>query len=64
MTVEAEKEARKEAVVTLMAVLVHQQPYQVLVAWTKTEEVPVEHQELQDPPREAAERSPVLLGLI
>ena len=64
MTVETEKEARKEAVVTSMAVLVHQKSYQVLVAWTKTEEVLVEHQELQDPPREAAERSLVLLGLI
>ena len=61
MMVEAEKETRKEAVVTLISVLVHQKPYQVLVAWTKTEEVLVEH---QDPPREAAERSLVLLGLI
>ena len=61
MMVEAEKETRKEAVVTLISVLVHQKPYQVLVAWTKTEEVLVEY---QDPPREAAERSLVLLGLI
>ena len=57
MVVGAAKEGRKEVVVKVAAELVHQNPYQVLVAWTKTE--------LQEPPREVAESHQclVLLGL-
>lgn len=45
---EAEKEARKEVVVAVAAALVHQTPYPVMVASTKTEVDLAEHRELQE----------------
>jgi hypothetical protein len=64
LAVEAEKEARKEVVVAVVAALVHQTPYPVMVAWTKTEVDLAEHRELQESPtKEAAERYPAAVEM-